>query len=318
MPEYLVKWRGNGGSHGERQMKYKVTHTTKYVYDAPVPVCHNIVYLSPRTTPLQICSRNRLTVSPTPATNTRRVDYFGNNVAAFSVANSHRVLQIAATSTVVVHGRTIPEPAQTVAWEQVRDSLRLDHSSKGLSRYQFAFASPHVPVHAELTSYAQQSFTPGRPILEAAQELNNRLYTDVKYDPRATTVSTPILEAFQNRRGVCQDLAHVMLGCLRPLGIAARYVSGYLRTLPPEGKPRLVGADASHAWVSVYCGDAGWIDLDPTNNSFPQTEHITVAWGRDFGDVCPVAGMFIGGGKHKLEVAVVVTPVEMQEKSQPE
>jgi transglutaminase-like putative cysteine protease len=291
-------------------VKYKVTHTTKYDYDTPVPVCHNIVYLTPRNTELQSCSRHRLTVNPTPATNSKRTDYFGNAVTTFSVANSHRLLQITATSTVVVTPRDLPVADSTMAWEQVRDHLAMDRSAEGLAAYQFAFASPYVPFHPELGEYARRSFVPGRPILAAIRELNTRLHTDVKYDPKATTVSTPIMEVFEHRRGVCQDLAHLMLGCLRTLGLAARYVSGYLRTQPPAGKPRLVGADASHAWISVYGGKAGWIDVDPTNDSFPQSEHITIAWGRDFSDVCPVAGMFIGGGSHKLSVAVDVAPVE--------
>jgi transglutaminase-like putative cysteine protease len=159
---------------------------------------------------------------------------------------------------------------------------------------------------AELGDYGRQSFTPDRPIVEALRDLTHRIHSDFSYDPAATTVKTPIAEAFKQRRGVCQDLAHVMLGCLRPLGIAARYVSGYLRTHKREGQPKLVGADASHAWVSVYCGESGWIDADPTNDLLPSMEHITVAWGRDFGDVCPVAGMFVGGGSHRLTVAVNV------------
>ena len=291
-------------------MKYKVNHTTKYNYDAPVPVCHNIVCLTPRVTEFQSCSRHRLTINPAPATNTKRTDYFGNTITAFSIANSHRVLQITATSTVAVASRALPVAEATMAWEQVRDRLALDRSPDGLAVYQFAFPSPHVPFHRELADYARQSFTPDRSILEAISDLKTRLHADVKYDPRATTISTPIIEVLEHRRGVCQDLAHLMLGCLRALGLAARYVSGYLRTHSHDAKPRLVGADASHAWVSVYCGEAGWIDVDPTNNSFPQAEHITVAWGRDFSDVCPVAGMFIGGGAHKMSVAVQVASFE--------
>lgn len=290
-------------------MKYKVTHTTKYDYDAPVPVCHNIVYLAPRTTEFQTCSRHRLTVNPSPATSARRIDYFGNTASTFSVTSNHRELKITATSTVAVAARELPDAADTVAWELIRDGLAADRSAESLAVYQFAFPSPCVSFHPDLADYARQSFAPGRPALEAVRDLNARLHGDVKYDPKATTVSTPIIEVFRNRRGVCQDLAHLMLGCLRPLGLGARYVSGYLRTHLPAGKPRLVGADASHAWVSVYCGEAGWIDVDPTNDSFAQTEHITVAWGRDFRDVCPVAGTFIGGGRHKLSVAVEVAPV---------
>ncbi len=291
-------------------MKYKITHSTKYNYDAPVPVCHNVVYLTPRVTEFQSTSRHRLTVNPTPTASCKRTDYFGNTVSTFSVANSHRLLQVTATTSIALRSRNLPEAESTDSWEQVRADLMADRSAAGLAAYQFAFPSPHVPVEREIAEYATQSFSPQRPILAAVKDLNSRLHQDITYDPKATTVSTPISEVFQQRRGVCQDLAHLMLGGLRAMGIAARYVSGYLRTHPPAGKPRLVGADASHAWVSVYCGAAGWIDIDPTNDVFPQTEHITLAWGRDFSDVCPVAGMFVGGGNHKLTVSVDVAPVD--------
>jgi transglutaminase-like putative cysteine protease len=289
-------------------MKYKVTHTTKYDYADTVPFCQNVVYLTPRSTAYQSCSRHRLTVRPQPATSHRRLDYFGNTATLFSVDKGHRLLQITATSTVTLAGRDLPPPTATPAWEEVRDGLPIGPTADGRANYQFAFRSPHVPFHPPLADYARASFLAGRPILEALAELNVRLHTDFRYDPKATNVSTPISEVFERRHGVCQDLAHVMLGGLRPLGLAARYVSGYLRTRPPEGQPRLTGADASHAWVSVYCGSEGWIDVDPTNQLFPSTEHITVAWGRDYGDVCPVAGMFIAGGSHQLSVAVDVVP----------
>jgi transglutaminase-like putative cysteine protease len=205
-------------------------------------------------------------------------------------------------------GRSFPQDASTTAWEKVRDALPLNRTEAGLAEYQFCFPSPRIPRLRELADYGRQSFTAGRPIVEAIRDLTHRINTDFTYDPTATTVNTPIDQAFQQRRGVCQDLAHVMLGCLRPLGLAGRYVSGYLKTHHAEDQPGLVGADASHAWVSVYCGEHGWLDADPTNDLLPTTEHITVAWGRDFGDVCPVSGMFFGGGSHRLTVAVEVTP----------
>ena len=288
------------------EMKYKVTHTTRYDYGDSVPVCQNIVYLTPRDTPHQTCRRHRLTVRPQPSVNHRRVDYFGNTAHAFSIDKSHKQLHITATSHVDLTAGELPDKAATAGWEQVRDALPGGKTKNALSDWQFAFRSPYVPFQQALADYALLSFAAGRPILDALADLNNRIHADFTYDPEATTVNTPVTEVFERRRGVCQDLAHLMLGCLRPLGLSARYVSGYLRTCPPEGKQRLVGADASHAWVSVFCGDAGWIDLDPTNNSFPSTEHITVAWGRDYSDVCPVAGMFVGGGSHELSVAVDV------------
>ncbi len=290
-------------------IKYKVSHSTTYEYDAPVAVCQNVVFLTPRSTPYQSCTYHRLLVRPAPPSPHRRTDYFGNTASLFSLSTGHRKLQITANSTVELVERPAFQDASTLPWEQVRDVLATDRTEQGLDDYQFCFASPRVPLLADLADYGKQSFTPGRPIAEAYRELTNRIFADFTYDPTATTVNTPIAEAFGKKHGVCQDLAHVMIGCLRPLGLAARYVSGYLRTHQPEGQPRLVGADASHAWASLYCGDIGWLDADPTNDVLPSTEHITVAWGRDFGDVCPVAGMFVGGGSHRLNVSVDVAPI---------
>jgi transglutaminase-like putative cysteine protease len=289
-------------------IKYKISHTTTYEYDAPVAVCQNVVYLTPRATPYQSCSYHRLTVRPLPASPHRRTDYFGNTASLFSLSTGHRKLQITAHSTVEMTDRSFPPDGSTTAWERVRDALPLNRTEEGLGDYQHCFPSLRVPMLPELASYGRQSFTPNRPIVDALRDLTHRIFTDFTYDPTATTVNTPISEAFEKKHGVCQDLAHVMIGCLRPLGLAARYVSGYLRTHQTEGQPRLVGADASHAWVSLYCGENGWVDADPTNDLFPSTEHITVAWGRDFGDVCPVSGMFVGGGSHRLTVAVDVAP----------
>ena len=291
-------------------MKYEIEHTTQYDYDAPVPVCHNIVYLMPRNTRFQTRLDYRLAVAPEPEQITTRTDYFGNTAQLYSISASHRQLRITASSTVDVTPRELPSPSCTPPWESVCAKVVADQSAGGLENRQFAFPSCHVPFHRDLAQYARESFVPNRPILDALSHLNTRIHTDIVYDPKATTVSTPISEVFRLRRGVCQDLSHMMLGCLRPLGIAARYVSGYLRTTPAEGMPRLVGADASHAWVSVFCGDAGWVDVDPTNDTFALADHITVAWGRDFSDLCPVTGMFVGGAKHQVSVAVDVAVAE--------
>lgn len=290
-------------------MKYRITHSTKYAYADTVPFCQNVVYLTPRAHAHQSCSRHRLTIHPHPATSHRRPDYFGNSATLFSIDKGHRTLQITATSSVELQAPALPVPSTTATWESVRDQLPSHVTAAGLANYQFAFRSPHVPFHASLKEYALESFGSGRPILQALEDLNGRIHSDFEYDPKATTVSTPILDVFETRRGVCQDLAHLMLGCLRPLGLAARYVSGYLRTQSAKEKERLTGSDASHAWLSVYCGADGWIDVDPTNNVFPSTEHLTVAWGRDYSDVCPVAGMFIGDGRHRLSVAVDVVAI---------
>ncbi len=292
-------------------MKYKVSHTTKYEYAETAPFCQNVIFLTPRNTSYQTCLRHRLSLRPQPVASHRRTDYFGNTVTVLSIDKAHRMLQITAKSTVDVNAPPLAPPATSPPWESVLPATwPQQKTAESLANYQFAFRSPHVPFHDFLADYARASFAPQRPILEALADLNGRIFADFTYDPKATNVSTPIKEVFQIRRGVCQDLAHLMLGGLRPLGLAARYVSGYLRTRPPQEQPRLTGADASHAWVSVYCGALGWIDVDPTNNVFPSTEHITIAWGRDYGDVCPVSGMVIGGGAHRLGVAVVVEPAD--------
>jgi transglutaminase-like putative cysteine protease len=212
----------------------------------------------------------------------------GNNVSYFSIEQAHRGLTVTATSQVDVANRQLP--SETRPWEEMSSQLKTDRSAETIAAYQFAFASESMKPFAGLGEYAKTSFTPGRPFLDAAVELTSRIYDDFDYDPKATTIHAPIQGVLGNRHGVCQDFAHLQIGCLRSLGLAARYVSGYLRTEPPPGKPRLVGADASHAWHSVYCGEAGWIDVDPTNGLVASSDHITVAWGADYNDVCSISG----------------------------
>jgi transglutaminase-like putative cysteine protease len=295
-------------------MKYKVAHETVYTYGDAVPVCQNVLHLTPRDTQRQVCRNHKLTIKPTPATTHRRLDYFGNQVTYISLHDGHRKLTLTALSRVEVRIWRLPRE-QTPAWETIRDALPSDRSNTGLEAYQFVFPSPHVDrlwgeLGNQLAAYALESFTPNRPIMDAALELTARIHHDFNYDANATTVHTPLEEVFKLRHGVCQDLAHVEIGCLRAIGLAARYVSGYLLTHPPPGRPRLVGADASHAWIGLYCGSAGWIDFDATNNLIPSDEHITIAWGRDYSDVCPVSGVFVGGGASSLSVSVDVAPVE--------
>lgn len=201
-------------------------------------------------------------------------------------------------------------PAVTLPWETVRDRLRLDRAAEVLDAYQFAFDSPHVALDDDAHAYATASFPPGRPILDGVADLTRRIHAEFAYDPSATTVATPVGDVLRQRRGVCQDFAHLEIACLRTLGLAARYVSGYILTTPPPGAPRLVGADASHAWLAVWVGDEGWIDVDPTNDQLPRDQHVTVAWGRDYGDVSPLRGVVLGGGEHRMTVAVDVTPLD--------
>ena len=284
-------------------MRYHVLHETRYRYDAPVALSQQLLHLSPRPLPFQQCAAHRIVVDPVPAETFVREDYFGNPVTQITLATSHQSLTVRAETEVTVKPRT--PPAATPAWEVVRDALRA--SSAVLDPLQFAFESPHVECFRDLSSYALPSFTPGRPLLEAALDLNRRIHADFTFDARATSVSTPLREVLQKKRGVCQDFAHLMAGCLRTLGLSARYVSGYILTHPPRGQPRLVGADASHAWVGVWCG-AAWIDLDPTNDCLVGEQHVTLGWGRDFSDVTPMRGVILGGGDQVLDVGVTVTP----------
>jgi transglutaminase-like putative cysteine protease len=203
-----------------------------------------------------------------------------------------------------------PSFSESRPWEAVVESLVTDHSDAGLDAYQFVFDSQRVAASRELADYAATSFPEGRPLLEAVLDLTRNIHQDFRFDTKATEVSTPLQEFFQKRRGVCQDFAHLQIACLRSLGLAARYMSGYLRTMPPAGQPRLVGADASHAWCSIWNPGAGWVDFDPTNNCVPTDGHITVAWGRDYSDVSPIHGVLLGGAKHTLDVGVDVTPAQ--------
>ena len=219
----------------------------------------------------------------------------------FTVEEEHRELAVTAISEVAMETPQPPEAASTLAWEDARDAV-------DVAAAPYWFDSPCIRRDDRLAAYAAMSFTPGRPLLEAASDLTGRIFQEFKYDPTTTSVSTPTMEVFEKRRGVCQDFAHLEIGCLRSLGLAARYVSGYLLTDPRPGQPRLVGADASHAWLGVFCPGYGWVDFDPTNNVIPSLRHVTVAWGRDYGDVCPIKGVFLGGGSHWMTVAVDVVP----------
>jgi transglutaminase-like putative cysteine protease len=295
-------------------MIYHVTHTTTYTYSQPVSLCHNLAHLNPRPGPRQASADFRLIVDPDPAVVHERVDFFGNLVTFFTVQEPHKKLAVRAEHTTTVQPYTPPDAALTPPWDHVRDRLRTERTADALDAYHYAFDSPYVAASPALLEYAAPSFPPGRPLLEAALDLTARIHREFRYDPKATTLSTSLAEVLAGRRGVCQDFAHLEIGCLRSLGLAARYVSGYLLTRPAAGKERLVGADASHAWVSVYCPGFDWIDLDPTNDLIPSDEHILLAWGRDYDDVSPVKGVILGGGDHTIKVAVDVVRVESPEQ----
>lgn len=292
-------------------MRYRITHHTTYRYGETVPLCQNALWVTPRHNGRQKRDSFRLAVDPAPATRAARTDSFGNEVSYFTIEAGFRTLDITAVSEVRVLDR--PEAArlpETPPWEKVAGALCGDLSDVGIDACQFRFDSPMAAGGPDLAAYARESFTPGRPVADAARELTTRIRRDFAYEPGATTVQTGVAEAFSLKRGVCQDFAHVQIACLRSLGLSARYVSGYLRTLPPPGRPRLIGADASHAWLSVYCGPTGWLDLDPTNDLVCSTDHVVVAVGRDYQDVTPVRGLFVGGGRHEMEVSVDVAPID--------
>jgi transglutaminase-like putative cysteine protease len=287
-------------------MLYRVIHTTTYEYTEPVSLCQNVAHLTPRGGPRQTCLESSLTIHPVPAVVVERVDYFGNPSTFFAVQEPHRELTLQAAHRVEVVPRMEPGASQSPPWEQVRDLLSVDRSREVLDAAQFVCDSRYVKSTAELADYARTSFSEGRCLLDAALDLTARIHADFEYDPQSTTVATALAEVFAQRSGVCQDFAHLQIACLRSMGLAARYVSGYLSTEPPPGCVPLIGADATHAWLSIFCPGPGWIDLDPTNNQVPSEGHILLAWGRDYDDVSPVKGVVLGGGQHSVNVSVLV------------
>ena len=291
-------------------MRYEITHRTSYVYTSDVSVSHHIARLMPQTLPHQRCLDFQLAIEPKPSLVTHREDYFGNRATFFTVSGAHRTLVVTSRSRVELLPREKPAAAKTSPWEKVRDEFRGHETSSATEVQEFIFPSAFIPRLPALVDYAAESFVAERPLLEAVLDFTRRMFHDFKFDPKATTIATPLEQVFKNRRGVCQDFAHFQIGCFRALGLPARYVSGYLETLPPPGKARLVGADASHAWVQVFIPGAGWVDVDPTNNVLPSDRHISVAVGRDFEDVSPIRGVIVGGGKHELSVSVDVMPLK--------
>ncbi len=296
--------------------QYRIRHLTRYRYDEPVSVCHNLAHLLPRQSPRHFWSYADVDISPTPAIRSERLDFFGNRLTLFAMQEPHRELEVLAKGIVNLDppagssGGTATDLFGGItnwSWNQVRDFLTNNPRGDDLDAFQFLFESPYVRSFQDVHAYAESSFSINRPILEAVTELTRRIHADFIYDTKATTVSSTLPEIMKARRGVCQDFAHLQVGCLRSMGLAARYVSGYLLTAPPPGKPKLIGADASHAWISVYVPNMGWLDFDPTNDCIPSDKHITMAWGRDYGDVSPLRGVILGGGKHIVDVSVDVT-----------
>jgi transglutaminase-like putative cysteine protease len=285
---------------------YQIRHQTTFTYEDPVSVSHHVLHLEPRAHPRQACLESTLRVNPAAAVDSRGFDYFGNPVRYLTVQRPHSRLVVDASARVEVREPDAVDFAATEPWENVRRQVLAEGA---LQAYEFTFDSPYALGSEDVAEYARESFRPGRPILEAAFDLTSRIFHEFEYRGGVSDVSTPVRDVFAMRQGVCQDFAHLQIACLRSLGLAARYVSGYLLTRPPEGKEKLIGSDASHAWIAVWAGKVGWVDFDPTNNAVPGVEHITVGWGRDYGDVSPINGFIVGGGAHQVGVAVDVAPV---------
>lgn len=299
-------------------VRYHVLHETSYDYGSPVSLSQQQLHLSPRILDWQQIEEQRIEIDPPPNWRRDGQDAFGNPVSWIAFHAPHENLCIRSSMRVAVTPHRPEALEQSVEWETLRDRLAYDATEPDpddIAATRFLFESAHVRIKHELAEYAADCFPPDRPVLVGAEALMAKIFREFKFDPEATTVSTPVMEVLEKKRGVCQDFAHLMIACLRALGLPARYVSGYLLTRPPPGKPRLIGADASHAWVSVYApGFPGnWVDFDPTNNLLPDTEHITIAIGRDFGDISPLRGIILGGGGAEPEVAVTVIPLDEEE-----
>ncbi len=292
--------------------EFHVEHETEYRYSTEVAFAQHLAHLTPVSAPGQRLLDYCLEIEPPPARLETEADYFGNERSYFAHTAPHDFLRVRASSRVQLESRFEDlDGAASPPWEQARAQLQYVAGAPFSPAAEFCFASAYVPRARDLAQYALCSFVPGRPLVEAAQDLMHRIHADFRYDATSTDVSTPMLEAFAARAGVCQDFTHVMIGCLRSLGLAARYISGYLYTrgrfarAAGDAAP-VIGADASHAWIAVYCPHFGWVELDPTNDAIPGTGHVRLAAGRDYGDVAPLRGVVQGGGEHQLRVAVHV------------
>lgn len=291
---------------------YQIFHDTHYHYDSPVSLAQQLAHLWPRPCAWQRCTDRQLQISPQPTSRRDELDVFGNPLTRLAFERPHDELLVNASLTLEVLPRPALDFNLSPAWEHTRSALT--YSSQALSpelleACRYRFESPYVHLKRNFVEFSHSCFPPGRPLLLGVQALMEKIFSEFTFDAEATQVATPLVEVLERRRGVCQDFAHLMLACVRSRGLAARYISGYLLTQPPPGQPRLIGADASHAWVSVFCPVLGWVDFDPTNNVQPALEHITLAWGRDFSDVSPLRGVILGGGNHDPEVRVTVMPL---------
>lgn len=288
-------------------MKYRVRHYTEYTYQDAASACYNRLCLTPATNPGQQCLSSDLLITPAPEDITYRQDFFGNKLVFFSLNQEHKILRININSVVNVEGRPNADLAfrSAVHWRDVAPYLQQNaHSLQDI--IQYTLPSTYVPISAVIRAFSKECFAEDATLWSACQALMKKLHDTIEFKPGFTTVNTPVETVIQLKKGVCQDLAHLMIACLRNVGLPARYVSGYIETVPPPGKERMVGADASHAWVAVYFPEIGWVEFDPTNNLLPSHKHITVAYGRDYQDIAPIKGIVFSSGKQNLQVRVDV------------
>ena len=288
-------------------MEYQITHITEYEYFQPIAICHNIAKLLVRNTSDQQSIKTNINISPEPDRISEYVDFFGNKVLYFAIQQEHKKLTVSIQSIIE---KTISSPIQVniysdLAWNEI-PALLLDVTPEHITAKQFISETDYTKTSSEIHEYALKSFINGRSFFESTKELMQRIYTDFEFKPGSTNVTTPLIEVMKERKGVCQDFAHLAIACVRSVGLPARYVSGYIETAAPEGKEKLFGVDASHAWFSIYIPNTGWIDFDPTNNIIPSQQHITIGWGRDYADITPLKGVIVSSGKHKLSVSVDV------------
>ncbi len=289
-------------------MQYRIIHKTEYIYHEPISICHNVARLLPRSTTVQDCKNVSVKIDPLPDVMNEFEDFFGNKVLYFAIQREHKKLSVTVTSDIE------KQPAQTsldlelygnLPWEEVRQQLYLP-TLENIDARQFVPETPITAFNHEIINYTLQCFSTEKPMLTAVKQLMHQIFTDFQFKPGFTTIATPVSEVMAQRKGVCQDFAHLAIACLRSIGLPARYVSGYIETIPPKGVEKLVGVDASHAWFSVYIPNVGWIDFDPTNNIMPSEQHITIGWGRDYYDITPLKGVILSSAPHKLSVSVDV------------
>lgn len=294
--------------------EYKVRHKTIYSYESTVSHCLNIAHMYPLATSHQECFRTFIDVNPRPSYSSFRKDYFGNNLFYFSIEDPHQSLVITVESTLKTILPTYATFSRSCSWEEAIERIANAETPSDLAALEFTLPSPFIPFNKNFAEYARVSFPQGQTILEGVHDFILRIFKDFKFDPIATTIVTPLEEVFEHKKGVCQDFTHFAISALRSLKIPARYVSGYIETHPPPGQPKLQGSDATHAWLSVYCPDQGWVDFDPTNGKFLTDEYIVTSIGRDYSDVSPLKGILFGGGKHKLKVEVDVVSSPSSQK----